>query len=275
MGGRCGPRSRELPRGRLGPARARRRPPATAGRSRSPSWPRACSLADWSSRSRRAFFYAGDSIGGAVGLQLLLDAPGRVTAAALLCTGARIGDERELARAGRPGPGVGTAVDGERARRSAGSAPASSSASPRVALRTAARAAGRRRRGLRARSARRWRRFDVPRPARRGRRAGARGGRRRGRGRRPPARCAQIADGGAARPAGRARRRRPPGAGRGARGRSPAAPRAPPAGRPRRRPHVDEVYARRHGGAPRGARRRARRPRDRRRPPTSPATSRS
>lgn len=38
------------------------------------------------------FFYAGDSVGGAVGLQLLLDAPGRVPAAALLCTGARIGD---------------------------------------------------------------------------------------------------------------------------------------------------------------------------------------
>jgi 3-oxoadipate enol-lactonase/4-carboxymuconolactone decarboxylase len=39
------------------------------------------------------FFYAGDSVGGAVGLQLLLDQPARVTAAALLCTGARIGDE--------------------------------------------------------------------------------------------------------------------------------------------------------------------------------------
>lgn len=39
------------------------------------------------------FFYAGDSVGGAVGLQLLLDHPERVAAAALLCTGARIGDE--------------------------------------------------------------------------------------------------------------------------------------------------------------------------------------
>ena len=39
------------------------------------------------------FFYAGDSVGGAVGLQLLLDRPERVTAAALLCTGAKIGDE--------------------------------------------------------------------------------------------------------------------------------------------------------------------------------------
>ena len=39
------------------------------------------------------FFYAGDSVGGAVGLQLLLDRPDRVAAAALLCTGAKIGDE--------------------------------------------------------------------------------------------------------------------------------------------------------------------------------------
>ncbi|GAB3078424.1 alpha/beta fold hydrolase [Nocardioides zeae] len=37
------------------------------------------------------FVYAGVSVGGAVGLQLLLDAPERVAAAALLCTGARIG----------------------------------------------------------------------------------------------------------------------------------------------------------------------------------------
>jgi 3-oxoadipate enol-lactonase / 4-carboxymuconolactone decarboxylase len=40
---------------------------------------------------RGPFFYAGDSVGGAVGLQLMLDAPDRIVAAALLCTGARIG----------------------------------------------------------------------------------------------------------------------------------------------------------------------------------------
>ncbi len=40
----------------------------------------------------RPFCYAGDSVGGAVGLQLLLDAPGQVEAAVLLCTGARIGE---------------------------------------------------------------------------------------------------------------------------------------------------------------------------------------
>jgi 3-oxoadipate enol-lactonase/4-carboxymuconolactone decarboxylase len=37
------------------------------------------------------FFYAGDSVGGAVGLQLLLDHPGRISAAAVICSGARIG----------------------------------------------------------------------------------------------------------------------------------------------------------------------------------------
>lgn len=37
------------------------------------------------------FHYAGDSVGGAVGLQLLLDAPQRVASATLLCTGAMIG----------------------------------------------------------------------------------------------------------------------------------------------------------------------------------------
>lgn len=37
------------------------------------------------------FHYAGDSVGGAVGLQLLLDAPDRVLSATLVCTGARLG----------------------------------------------------------------------------------------------------------------------------------------------------------------------------------------
>ena len=39
-----------------------------------------------------SFAYAGDSVGGAVGVQLMLDAPGRIESAVLLCTGARIGD---------------------------------------------------------------------------------------------------------------------------------------------------------------------------------------
>lgn len=38
------------------------------------------------------FYYAGDSVGGVVGLQLLLDAPGRVASAVLLGTGAKIGE---------------------------------------------------------------------------------------------------------------------------------------------------------------------------------------
>lgn len=41
---------------------------------------------------RGSFFYAGDSVGGCVGLQLMLDAPERVAAAVLLCTGAKIAD---------------------------------------------------------------------------------------------------------------------------------------------------------------------------------------
>ncbi|MDN4161316.1 alpha/beta fold hydrolase [Nocardioides abyssi] len=39
-----------------------------------------------------SFHYAGDSVGGAVGLQLLLDAPHRVESATLLGTGARLGE---------------------------------------------------------------------------------------------------------------------------------------------------------------------------------------
>ncbi|MCW2797526.1 4-carboxymuconolactone decarboxylase [Nocardioides sp.] len=41
---------------------------------------------------RGAFGYAGVSLGGAVGLQLLLDAPSRVASAVLLCTGAKISE---------------------------------------------------------------------------------------------------------------------------------------------------------------------------------------
>lgn len=51
----------------------------------------ALALAD-EHRPSQPFHYAGDSLGGAVGLQLLLDAPARVARAALLCTGARIGE---------------------------------------------------------------------------------------------------------------------------------------------------------------------------------------
>ncbi|PQM51764.1 bifunctional 3-oxoadipate enol-lactonase/4-carboxymuconolactone decarboxylase PcaDC [Mycolicibacter virginiensis] len=46
---------------------------------------------------RAAFHYAGNSIGGAVGLQLLLDAPERVSSATLQCTGAAIGRAEDWA----------------------------------------------------------------------------------------------------------------------------------------------------------------------------------
>ncbi|GAA3282656.1 4-carboxymuconolactone decarboxylase [Dactylosporangium vinaceum] len=65
-------------------------------------------------RPGAVFGYAGVSVGGAVGLQLLLDAPQRVSAAALLCTGARIGaaagwrERAELVRGG----GTAAVVDG-------------------------------------------------------------------------------------------------------------------------------------------------------------------
>ena len=50
------------------------------------------------------FAYAGDSVGGAVGLQLALDAPERVESLTLLCTGARIGSpEGWLERVGLVG----------------------------------------------------------------------------------------------------------------------------------------------------------------------------
>jgi 3-oxoadipate enol-lactonase/4-carboxymuconolactone decarboxylase len=56
------------------------------------------------------FAYAGNSIGGAVGLQLLLDAPDRVASAVLLSTGAKIGESRSwherAALVRRAGPAV-------------------------------------------------------------------------------------------------------------------------------------------------------------------------
>lgn len=43
-------------------------------------------------RPGAVFHYAGDSVGGCVVLQLMLDAPDRIAAATVLCTGATIGD---------------------------------------------------------------------------------------------------------------------------------------------------------------------------------------
>ena len=66
----------------------------------------------------RRFHYAGDSLGGAVGLQLLLDQPERVRAATLLCTGAKIGTADGWATRAATVEAEGTAavVDGSRQR---------------------------------------------------------------------------------------------------------------------------------------------------------------
>lgn len=56
------------------------------------------------------FRYAGASIGGVVGLQLLLDWPGRVTAATVLCTGARIGTPTGWQERAQLVRGAGTAA---------------------------------------------------------------------------------------------------------------------------------------------------------------------
>ena len=69
------------------------------------------------------FHYAGDSVGGCVGLQLLLDAPYRLASATLLCTGAVIGTPdgwRERAATVRVSGNWGTRG---RRRRNAGSPP--------------------------------------------------------------------------------------------------------------------------------------------------------
>ena len=47
-------------------------------------------ILDTRGAAERTFTYAGDSVGGAVGLQLTLDDPDAISAAVLLCTGARI-----------------------------------------------------------------------------------------------------------------------------------------------------------------------------------------
>jgi pimeloyl-ACP methyl ester carboxylesterase len=51
-----------------------------------------------SARATRDFFYAGDSAGGAVGLQLLLDALDRIVAAVIISSGAKIGEAALVAR---------------------------------------------------------------------------------------------------------------------------------------------------------------------------------
>lgn len=56
------------------------------------------------------FRYAGDSVGGAVGLRLLLDAPRRVVAAAVICSGARFGEPEDWHQRAATVRGAGTPV---------------------------------------------------------------------------------------------------------------------------------------------------------------------
>lgn len=56
----------------------------------------------------RPFYYAGNSVGGCVGQQLLLDAPGRVRAAVLLGTAARVGEPAAWAERARLVAAAGT-----------------------------------------------------------------------------------------------------------------------------------------------------------------------
>ncbi|MUN62318.1 alpha/beta fold hydrolase [Kocuria sediminis] len=56
----------------------------------------------------RPFYYAGNSVGGCVGQQLLLDAPGRVRAAVLLGTAARVGEPAGWAERARLVAAAGT-----------------------------------------------------------------------------------------------------------------------------------------------------------------------
>ena len=163
------------------------------------------------------FAYAGDSVGGAVGLQLLLDHPDRVTAAVLLCTGARIGDAADLGRPGRPGPRLGHAGPGAALRRAL-VRPRLPGARARARPRAAARARGRRRRGY-VQVCGALAALRRPRPARRDHRRRCWRSPARTTRSRPPDLLREIADGVQRRPARRPRRRRAPGAGRGARGR--------------------------------------------------------
>jgi len=72
------------------------------------------------------FYYAGDSLGGAVGLQLMLDAAERVTAATLLPVSASL----PTGTSGRRQSALAAPPACSRLHRRGGSAPASPSASP-------------------------------------------------------------------------------------------------------------------------------------------------
>ncbi len=227
--------------------------PCPRSRSRWPSWPPACSRS-WTTllaergESGGSFAYAGDSVGGAVGLQLLLDAPDRVESAVLLCTGAKIGDPDmwadrigQVSASGTPAMVVGFAerwfgpgfLDREPERGSA-LLHALQDTDDQGYIQVC--------RALAEFDVRdRLAEIDAPVLAVAGADDGAT----------PTERAARDRRGRAARPARRARRGGPPRARRGARGGRPADPRP----RPRRgRSNARHDVRRGHGGAPRGAR---------------------
>ena len=114
------------------------------------------------------FSYAGDSVGGAVGLQLLLDAPDRVDAAGAALHRRPDRRRRRVGRPDRPGHRVRARRSWWRRRRSAGSGPASWTASPTTASALLHALQRHRRRSATSRSAGRWR-VRRARPARRDR----------------------------------------------------------------------------------------------------------
>ena len=212
--------------------------PATATTGRCPTsrsrWPSsrpACSrvVDDVLAAARRAggpFFYAGDSVGGAVGLQLLLDAPApgrRAPPCSAPAPGSAIRSDCGPAGSSQVSvSGTPVMVTGS-AERWFG--PGFLDREPERGVGPAARAVGHRRRGLRP-GLRRARRLRRARPARRDRAPRCSRSPAAADVATPPDELREIADGRPGRPARRARRRRPPGPGRGAGGRGRPAPRS-------------------------------------------------
>ena len=111
-----------LPRRRVGPARARRLARARPSRSRSPTSPTPSPAAIRELGAERVL-YAGVSLGGATGLELGLRHPELVVGAAIVASGAQLGEPRGVARARRAGARAVDVGADHRRRRSAGSRP--------------------------------------------------------------------------------------------------------------------------------------------------------
>ena len=135
---------------RLGPARPRPQPavPDRAVHVAELAPGPCCSLVDDVSAERGepggTFAYAGDSVGGAVGLQLLLDAPDRVEVRGADLHRRPDRRRRRLARAGRAGPRVAARRRWSRARRERWFAPGFLEREPESPPGSCSRPAGRR-----------------------------------------------------------------------------------------------------------------------------------